>query len=86
MAFSASLVRKNIVRSPKSFNSQIGVPVSVWEMNELNNFAVFEAGISRAGEMENLANVIKPTIGILTNVGEAHQTGFKSVEEKFTKS
>ena len=73
---------KNMVRSPKSFNSQIGVPVSVWEMNELNNFAVFEAGISKSGEMENLANVIKPTIGILTNVGEAHQTGFKSVEEK----
>jgi len=76
---------KNIVRSPKSFNSQIGVPVSVWEMNELNDFAIFEAGISRAGEMENLANIIRPTIGVLTNVGEAHQIGFKSIEEKISE-
>lgn len=72
----------NIVRSPKSFNSQIGVPVSVWEMNEDNDFAIFEAGISKAGEMENLAKVIRPTIGILTNIGEAHQTGFESVQDK----
>jgi alanine racemase len=76
---------KNIVRSPKSFNSQIGVPVSVWEMNELNDFAIFEAGISRAGEMEKLANIIRPTIGILTNIGEAHQIGFTSLKEKINE-
>lgn len=72
----------NIVRSPKSYNSQLGVPVSVWEMNEENNLAIFEAGISKAGEMGALANVIKPTIGILTNIGEAHKEGFESIEEK----
>ena len=72
----------NIVRSPKSFNSQIGVPVSVWEMNEDNDFAIFEAGISKAGEMENLAHIIRPTIGILTTIGEAHQIGFESVNDK----
>ena len=75
----------NIVRSPKSYNSQIGVPVSVWEMNEENNLAIFEAGISRAGEMEKLAAVIRPTIGILTNIGEAHKEGFESIEEKISE-
>ena len=73
---------KNIVRSPKSFNSQIGVPVSVWEMNEENDLAIFEAGISKVGEMDNLANIIRPTIGILSNIGEAHQFGFESVNDK----
>lgn len=73
---------KNIVRSPKSFNSQIGVPVSVWEMNDENKLAIFEAGISKIGEMDNLANIIRPTIGILSNIGEAHQFGFDSVNDK----
>jgi alanine racemase len=73
---------KNIVRSPKSYNSQIGVPLSVWEMNEEHELAIFEAGVSRAGEMEALTNVIQPTIGILTNIGEAHNEGFSSREEK----
>ncbi|MDB5120347.1 MAG: alanine racemase [Sphingobacteriales bacterium] len=72
----------NIVRSPKSYNSQIGVPVSVWEINEENTLAIFEAGISKVGEMDNLEKVIKPTIGILTNIGEAHSTGFESPEQK----
>ncbi len=75
----------NIVRSPKSYNSQIGVPVSVWEMNEENDLAIFEAGVSKAAEMENLAKVIRPTIGILTNIGEAHQEGFESVNEKISE-
>ncbi|SDM93659.1 alanine racemase [Daejeonella rubra] len=75
----------NIIRSPKSFNSQIGVPVSVWEMNEEYDFAIFEAGISKSGEMENLAKIIRPTIGILTNIGEAHQIGFESNEEKISE-
>ncbi len=72
----------NIVRSPKSYNSQIGVPLSVWQMNEQNTLAIFEAGISQPGEMEKLEKIIKPTIGILTNIGEAHSEGFQSQEEK----
>jgi alanine racemase len=72
----------NIVRSPKSYNSQIGVPLSVWQMKEQNKLALFEAGISQAGEMDKLEKIIQPTIGILTNIGEAHSEGFKSREEK----
>lgn len=73
----------NIVRSPKSYNSQIGVPLSVWQMNEHNTLAIFEAGISTTGEMENLEKVIQPTIGVLTNIGDAHNEGFKNKKEKF---
>jgi alanine racemase len=72
----------NIVRSPKSFNSQIGVPLSVWQMNEQNQLAIFEAGISLPGEMKNLEMIIQPTIGILTNIGEAHSEGFKNRKHK----
>jgi len=64
------------VRSPKSFNSQIGVPLSVWQMNEQHTLGIFEAGISSAGEMEQLEKIIRPTIGVLTNIGEAHSEGF----------
>lgn len=76
------VTENNIVRSPKSYNSQIGVPVSVWEMNAENDLGIFEAGVSRTGEMEKLAAIIRPTIGILTNIGEAHKEGFESVNEK----
>ena len=72
----------NIVRSPKSYNSQIGVPLSVWQMNEQHSLAIFEAGISQPGEMEKLEEIIQPTIGILTNIGEAHSEGFNSFTEK----
>ncbi len=72
----------NIVRSPKSYNSQIGVPLSVWEMNEEHELAIFETGVSKKGEMEALEKIIKPTIGILTNIGQAHNEGFSSREEK----
>jgi Alr-MurF fusion protein len=71
-----------IVRSPRSYNSQLGVPVSVWQMNEGHQLAIFEAGISRKNEMKALAEVIHPTIGILTNLGEAHSEGFDSAEAK----
>ena len=71
-----------VIKSPKSFNSQIGVPLSVWQLNELAEIAIFEAGISKKGEMEHIANVIKPTIGLFTNVGTAHEAGFKTLEEK----
>lgn len=74
-----------IVRSPKSFNSQIGVPLSVWQMNEQHTLAIFEAGISSAGEMENLEKIIRPTIGLLTNIGEAHDAGFESQEQKLSE-
>ncbi|HET9433564.1 MAG TPA: Mur ligase family protein, partial [Chitinophagaceae bacterium] len=72
----------NIVRSPKSYNSQIGVPLSVWEMNKLHTLGIFEAGISQPGEMDRLNEIIQPTIGILTNIGEAHSEGFESTDQK----
>lgn len=72
----------NIIRSPKSFNSQIGVPLSVWEIETDHTLGIFEAGISRGEEMEALADMIQPTIGILTNLGEAHAEGFSSPKEK----
>jgi Alr-MurF fusion protein len=65
-----------IVRSPKSFNSQIGVPLSVWQMSDQHEIGIFEAGVSNPGEMEQLERVIQPTIGVLTNIGEAHSEGF----------
>lgn len=76
---------KNIVRSPKSYNSQVGVPLSVWEMSEENNLAIFEAGISQTGEMEFLQKVIAPTMGIFTNIGEAHAADFADISEKITE-
>ncbi len=72
----------NIVRSPKSYNSQIGVPLSVLQINEQHLLAIFEAGISQADEMEKLEKIIKPTIGIVTNIGEAHSEGFKDKRQK----
>ena len=72
----------NIVRSPKSFNSQIGVPLSVWQMNEQHTLGIFEAGISKPGEMDRLEKIIQPTIGVLTNIGEAHSEGFSSLAQK----
>ncbi|HET9057285.1 MAG TPA: bifunctional UDP-N-acetylmuramoyl-tripeptide:D-alanyl-D-alanine ligase/alanine racemase [Chitinophagaceae bacterium] len=71
-----------IVRSPKSYNSQIGVPLSVWQIHKGHELGIFEAGISMMGEMDKLENIIKPTIGIFTNIGEAHQEGFKNISEK----
>ncbi len=72
----------NVVKSPKSYNSQIGVPLSVWQINKDHEFGIFEAGISRPGEMEKLAPVIKPQLGIFTNIGSAHDEGFSSREQK----
>ncbi len=67
---------KNIIRSPKSFNSQIGVPLSVWQMSGLHELAIFEAGISEPDEMDHLQPIIQPTIGIFTNIGHAHDENF----------
>lgn len=72
----------NIIRSPKSYNSQVGVPLSVISINENHNLGIFEAGISQTGEMENLEAIIRPTIGVLTNIGSAHDEGFANVGEK----
>lgn len=67
---------KSIVRSPKSFNSQIGVPLSVWQMRDDHELAIFEAGISEPDEMDHLQPIIQPTIGIFTNIGHAHDENF----------
>ena len=71
-----------VTRSPRSYNSQIGVPLSVWLMNEKTEVAIFEAGISEMGEMEALHSIIRPTIGVLTNIGGAHQENFYSLTDK----
>ncbi|GGG92763.1 bifunctional UDP-N-acetylmuramoyl-tripeptide:D-alanyl-D-alanine ligase/alanine racemase [Pedobacter zeae] len=75
----------NIVKSPKSYNSQIGVPLSVWQIEADHTLGIFEAGISAANEMQRLAEIIQPGIGILTNIGEAHAEGFSSKKEKLTE-
>ncbi len=72
----------SVCRSPKSYNSQIGVPLSVWQMAASNDIAIFEAGISRPGEMEKLRDIIKPTIGVFTNIGAAHGKNFENVNQK----
>jgi len=71
-----------VLRSPKSYNSQVGVPLSVWKLEEKYKFGIFEAGISLPGEMEKLRRVINPDIGIITNIGDAHNENFRSNEEK----
>ena len=72
----------NIIRSPKSYNSQVGVPLSILGINEKHNLGIFEAGISQMHEMDKLQKIIQPTIGILSNIGSAHDEGFPSVAEK----
>ena len=71
-----------VTRSPKSYNSQIGVPLSVWLIDEHTQVALLEAGISQTGEMEKLRDIIQPTIGVLTSMGQAHQENFRSMDEK----
>lgn len=72
----------SIVKSPRSYNSQIGVPLSVWAINERHTIGIFEAGISTVNEMQALQKIIQPTIGIFTNIGSAHDEGFQSRQEK----
>ncbi|MBR6605798.1 MAG: bifunctional UDP-N-acetylmuramoyl-tripeptide:D-alanyl-D-alanine ligase/alanine racemase [Prevotella sp.] len=71
-----------VTRSPRSYNSQIGVPLSVWLLNENTQVALLEAGISEVGEMDALQDIIQPTIGVLTSLGAPHQENFRSLEEK----
>lgn len=72
----------NITRSPRSYNSQIGVPFSVWKLHEATSLAIFEAGISERGEMKALAEIISPEIGIFTSLNSEHAAGFSSITEK----
>lgn len=72
----------NIVRSPKSYNSQVGVPLSVISINEKHNLGIFEAGISTVNEMAKLEKIIKPNIGVLTSIGSAHDEGFLNLVQK----
>jgi Alr-MurF fusion protein len=74
-----------VIRSPKSFNSQVGVPLSVWKLNEKYKLGIFEAGISLPGEMEKLQRVIKPEVGVITNIGDAHGENFPDNEAKATE-
>lgn len=71
-----------LVKSPKSYNSQIGVPLSVWMIGPEDTLGIFEAGISTVGEMENLEKVIQPTVGLFTNIGTAHDEGFTDIGQK----
>ena len=74
--------RYMVTRSPRSYNSQIGVPLSVWRLNEESTLGIFEAGISKKQEMEKLQEIIRPTIGIITNISGAHQENFENMQEK----
>ena len=76
---------KNIIRSPKSYNSQVGVPLSIFLMDDSYDLALIEAGISLKGEMSRLQDIIQPTIGIITNIGEAHQENFSSIVDKINE-
>ena len=77
--------RYNIVRSPKSYNSQIGVPLSVWQINQTHTLGIFEAGISQPEEMKNLQPIINPEIGILSYIGDAHAEGFENIHQKINE-
>ena len=72
----------NVCRSPRSYNSQVGVPLSLWLLNQHNDVAIIEAGISNPNEMDNLNRMIRPTISVITNIGEAHQENFFTKEGK----
>jgi alanine racemase len=77
--------RFRIARSPRSYNSQIGVPLSLWQIHENHEMALIEAGVSQSGEMHSLQEMIRPTIGIFTNIGEAHDQGFKNTAAKISE-
>jgi len=75
----------NIVRSPKSYNSQVGVPLSIWNMNATHSLGIFEAGISMPGEMQKLQKIIDPEIGVFTYIGDAHSEGFSDLRQKINE-
>ena len=71
-----------VIKNPGSYNSQLGVSLSVWGMNATHELALFEAGISKTGEMDRLREIIRPTLGIFTNLGSAHNEGFYSMRTR----
>ncbi len=71
-----------VIRSPKSYNSQVGVPLSLWLLDNEFDYGIIEAGISKPGEMERLEKIIRPDVGLISNIGEAHQENFSNFEEK----
>ena len=75
----------NVCRSPRSYNSQVGVPLSLWLIDRHTDIALIEAGISKNGEMDKLNKIVRPTIGVITNVGQAHQENFLSMQIKCTE-
>lgn len=75
-------IDKKVIRSPKSYNSQIGVPLSVWQINKTHQIGIFEAGISQPDEMQHLQTIINPEIGIFTNIGDAHNENFLNIYQK----
>ncbi|KPM47617.1 bifunctional UDP-N-acetylmuramoyl-tripeptide:D-alanyl-D-alanine ligase/alanine racemase [Jiulongibacter sediminis] len=75
----------SVIKSPRSYNSQIGVPLSVWQMSPEHEVAIFEAGISQPAEMQALSEIIQPEIGLFTNIGSAHNEGFRSQKQKITE-
>ena len=79
---SALQSKYTVCKSPKSYNSQVGVPLSVLGLNNDAEFGVFEAGISQINEMQNLQSIIQPNLGVFTNIGQAHSENFKSLKEK----
>ena len=76
---------RQIARSPRSYNSQIGVPLSLWQLDSSSQMALVEAGISQTGEMASLCSMIAPDITVLTNIGDAHSEGFSSRQEKIAE-
>lgn len=76
---------EQICRSPKSYNSQVGVPFSVWNLSQSNTLGIFEAGISKPNEMDKLEQIIRPSIGVFTHLGSAHQNNFSSLTQKVTE-
>lgn len=76
---------RQIVRSPRSYNSQVGVPLSVWQIESSHTLALIEAGISQKNEMQRLERIIRPTIGLLTNIGSAHAAGFDNQQQKLAE-
>lgn len=75
----------SVCKNPKSYNSQVGVPLSVWQLNEKHTLGIFEAGISQSNEMENLQQIIQPDIAVLTNIGQAHDENFLNSEQKIAE-
>lgn len=73
---------RQVVKSPKSYNSQTGVALSLWQIRESDQLGIFEAGISRIGEMEALEKMIRPNIGLFTMIGDAHAEGFENMDQK----